>query len=380
MRSISLSLLSALVCVLAACGISSVPAVTIAPAFPTPAARFEFAADSSAVQQVPQPVTSVLPAEVAVPVTLSYRNATGYNAQQHFALRSAPPLEGEDGAGAYEGYEYWAAEPDEVVFLSEDQLVFLGDMYVRPLSELAPGVAAILQESGGSVTAAVVVPQYRTIYVANPEVALPMASVVKLIIMLAVLDRAESEGRTVTSEEVALLDPMVTWSDNDSATWLWDGLGGGAGIDAYLQRAGVGGIATDPWAWGDSRASGAAVALLLSRLAFLDLVTPEHRALALNLLAHVSQDQRWGVGGSLSAPEGAVVGVKDGWYPVAQGWRVGSAGVVVPGADAPAGAVAYSIAVLTAQNDTLEGGIATIQRIADLVHAALYPEYVAVLP
>jgi hypothetical protein len=122
------------------------------------------------------------------------------------------------------------------------------------------------------------------------------------------------------------------------------------------------------------------VALLLSRLAFGDLVSEEHRALALNLLTHVSEDQRWGVGTGTPTPEGAVVGVKDGWYPVERGWRAGSVGVVVPSDETASGEVAYSIAVLTAQNETLEGAIDTIQGIASLVDAALHPKFVAAFP
>jgi hypothetical protein len=270
---------------------------------------------------------------------------------------------------------------DEVVRVDPVLVMVPAGMRIRPLTELAPDVADLLTNAGDSVTAAVVVPSRETVYVANPDLAVPMASVVKLVIMLALFDAAEAEGRTVTPEEIALLDPMVTWSDNDNASLLWYQLGGGTGIDAYLQKVGASGILTDPWAWGDSRASGEAVALLLSRLAFGNLVSEEHRALALSLLSHVSEDQRWGVGtGVFAWPEGAVVGVKDGWYPVDAGWRAGSAGVLVPlGGDAP-GATGYSIAVLTARNATLEDAIAVIQGIAMRVHAALYPDYVQYLP
>lgn len=302
-----------------------------------------------------QPLT-FLPPELALPTPESY------------SLR------------AHRVVEEFADEPEEVLWLSPEQMALPADLTVRALWELAPEVATLLEGAGGSVTAAVVVPSRRTIYVANPELAVPLASVVKLVIMLAVLDAAEVEGRTVTAEEIALLDPMVTWSDNDSASWLWGQLGGGPAIDAYLQRVGMSGIVPDRLAWGDSRASGAAVALLLSRLAFADLLSPEHRALALNLLSHVSEDQRRGIGGSLRTEDGLLLGVKDGWYQVARGWRVGSAGVVLPPADAPPDAAAYSIAVLTAENETLEGATETIQSIAALVHATLHPRFVALAP
>jgi hypothetical protein len=297
------------------------------------------------------------------------------------AEAALPATEPEGAPRAHRAGVVFEDEPAEVVRLNEEQLGLLTALQVRPLTELAPGIAALLEQvGGGSVTAAVVVPSRGTIYVVNPEIAVPLASVVKLVIMLAVLDGAEREGRMVTADEMALLEPMVTWSDNDSATLLWSLLGNGDGIEAYLERIGAGGILPDPWAWGDTRASGAAVALLLSRLAFGDLVNAEHRELALSLLAQVSEDQRWGIGSALLAPDRALVAVKDGWYPVARGWRASSAGVVVPVADAPAGAVPYSIAVLSAENETLEGAIETIQGVAALVDAALQPAFVTTLP
>ncbi len=204
-----------------------------------------------------------------------------------------------------------------------------------------------------------------------------MASVAKLVIMLALFDRVEAEGRDLTPAEYALLEPMVVWSDNDSASRLWDAVGGARGASAYLERIGVAGIVPDRVAWGDSRASGPAVAWLLAKLAFGDLVTPEHRELALALLARAADDEPWGVGVGVRntrvLADGTIVGVKDGWYPVRAGWRAGSAGLIVPGPGQPGGTVPYAIAVLTAENALLDDGIYTIEGFADRVQAALTP-------
>jgi hypothetical protein len=338
--------------VAAACSGSPSPAVTIAPALP---ARIE--APSSLpilplVLALPSaPVAPVEPVESFAPIGPFDPFASGYASR------------GDDAPEAIElPASLWELPPP---------------LRMRPLAQLSPEAARFLAERGGPVTAGVFVAHDNAIYVSSPELALPMASVAKLLIMLALIDRAEAEGRPLNTWEIALLEPMVVWSDNDSATILWDDLGQGAAVDAYLAKQAIRGIVTDPVAWGDSRASGPAVAWLLARLAFGDLVSPEHRELALDLLARAASEQSWGVGSGATRrgvdepPEGRVA-VKDGWYPANAGWRAGSAGLVLPGADLP-GAVPYSIAVLTAQNALLDEGIATIDGFASRVHAALAP-------
>lgn len=248
---------------------------------------------------------------------------------------------------------------------------------MRPLSQLSPEAARFLAGREGAVTVGVFVPGESAVYVAGPELGVPMASVSKLVIMVALFEQAEAASRSLTAEELGLLEPMVVWSDNDSATLLWDALGGAAGVGASLAARDVRGVVLHPLAWGDSWASGPAVAWLLGRLAFGDLVAPEHRELALQLLARAASEQSWGVGASAGrsvaeASEGTIVGVKDGWYPVAAGWRAGSAGLIVPGPGSPS-TIPYSIAVLTAENHELEDGIATIEGVADRIQAALTP-------
>ena len=70
------------------------------------------------------------------------------------------------------------------------------------------------------------------------------ASTVKVLIALAILDAAQRENRYVDSFELSLLWPMITISDNDSATKLWDQLGGGRGLANYI--AGIGEPASSP--------------------------------------------------------------------------------------------------------------------------------------
>ena len=122
--------------------------------------------------------------------------------------------------------------------------------------------------------------------------------------------------------------------------------------------------------WGASRASAKAAALIFAGIAFSDNLTPEHRRLALELLSNVVPDQRWGItaGTPDQPPEGTIIGLKDGWYPAGYGWWVNSAGVIIPANQKPA----YAIAVLTRGQPSWEYGIATIEGVAEAVHAGLH--------
>lgn len=241
----------------------------------------------------------------------------------------------------------------------------------RPLGAIAPGAEAFLADREGKVGVAVVVPAEGAIYTYNGDQLMSMASVVKVLVMLATLDGAQTAGRPPTERELALMRPMITRSDNDATTALWNTLGGAPAMEDYLRSLGVADIvpnATDQW--GASRASARAVAQLFAKLAFGDLLGPDYRATALELLSEVVPDQRWGVtaGTPDELPEGTIIGLKDGWYPATFGWWVNSAGVIVPGNEKPA----YAIAILTRGQPTWEYGIATIEAVAEAVHTGLH--------
>ncbi len=242
-------------------------------------------------------------------------------------------------------------------------------LYEHPLSDLAQDAAAFLSQRGGNMGIAVLLPD-RGIYTQFGDSKFPMASMIKVVILAATLDRAAAQGRDVTLYERDLIEPMITWSDNDSADELWNGLGGGPGLKAYLERIGVDGIDPDPVGyWGDSQASPKAAAYMLAKLAWGDILTPELRAYALDLMTKVSDGQRWGV--ISPAPErlpaGARVGVKNGWYPDEDGWEVNSAGFMI----AADGRNGYTIAVLSDRQESFDETVDAIQRLADMVYNAL---------
>ena len=193
------------------------------------------------------------------------------------------------------------------------------------------------------------------------------ASVVKVTILGALLRKALDQHRYLTNTEAAQASVMITSSDNDAASALWDELG-----RRYLQHflnvarmkqtvLGPGGY------WGLTRITAhdevLLLRLLLTRNRVLDLAS---RRYALSLMAQVIGSQRWGV--PAGAPARLTVHVKNGWLPLqTHGWRVNSIGCFTGRHGG------YSIIVLTQNNLTMAYGIRTIDGIARAIQRDLNP-------
>lgn len=239
-----------------------------------------------------------------------------------------------------------------------------GAVVERALAQLSAEATAFAASRPPVWGVAVVVPSSGVVYTQKADEQVPMASVVKVLVMLVVLERARAERRPVTEGELALLWPMITASDNDSTSELWEDIGRGQAVASYLRAVGVTGFTPDPGrSWGVSFASARAMATVLGKLLGGEILDPPSRALALRLLDGVVPQQRWGVPAG-TAPADAV-GVKNGWYAGEEGWRVNSVGVVRP-ADRPP----YAVAVMTGSRPTWREGIGTIEGIAERINAA----------
>ena len=241
----------------------------------------------------------------------------------------------------------------------------------RPIEELAPGVAALLDASTGPIAVAVVVPETGETYVGGDMRPFALASAAKVPLMLAVLERAESEGRELTRLEEQRIQAMITQSDNASAVALWTDLGRAQGIGQYLEhlgspefRWGAGNF------WGDTAANAPELAALLAHVLDGAALGIDERATALSLLEGVAVDQRWGVSAGLNLEDesGVRLGVKDGWYPQSEGWRLASTGIV-----RAEGGPDYALVILTDGQPVFEEGVWTLERIAAEIHHALLP-------
>jgi Beta-lactamase enzyme family len=133
------------------------------------------------------------------------------------------------------------------------------------------------------------------------------ASVVKAMLMVAYLNHESVRDRRLEGRDRALLDPMIRWSDNVTASRVRDFVGNAA-LERLADRVGMGRFATMP-SWGDTQITAAGQTKLFLRID--RYVVHRHRATALRLLRSIVPEQRWGIG--RSRHPGWSLHFKGGW-------------------------------------------------------------------
>ncbi|MGH3211495.1 MAG: serine hydrolase [Trebonia sp.] len=190
------------------------------------------------------------------------------------------------------------------------------------------------------------------------------ASIVKAIILAALLHWHQETGTPLSSWENGEATLMITQSDNDAATDLWNEVGMSRLQDfldlAKMNQTQLG----DDGYWGLTQVTAHDEMLLLKLLSRPNSVlTAASRAYQLGLMARVISSQRWGT--PAGAPRDVTVHVKNGWLPDGSGWHVNSIGAFT-GKDTN-----YLVAVLTDDNASEQEGIDTIEAVARVVHRDL---------
>jgi hypothetical protein len=193
------------------------------------------------------------------------------------------------------------------------------------------------------------------------------ASIVKAIIMAALLRWHQQTGTPLSSWEKSEATLMIEQSDNDAATDLWDELGMD-NLQDFLNLAGMGETELgQDGAWGLTQVTAHDEMLLLKLLtAPNSVLDAASRAYQLGLMASVTNWESWGV--TAGTPSGVTWHVKNGWLPDATGWHINSIGTFSGHGDD------YMMAVLsdnTDMNDDEQYGINTIEDVARLVQADL---------
>ncbi len=193
------------------------------------------------------------------------------------------------------------------------------------------------------------------------------ASVVKVTILSALLRKTQQQHRYLTRTEATLATEMITESDNDAASDLWDDVGRYY-LQHFLNLAHMAQTYLGPGPyWGLTRITAYNEVLLLrllrNRNSVLDTSSRDY---VLGLMARVIRAQRWGV--PAGAPTSLTVHVKNGWLPLyPYGWRINSIGVFTGRGGG------YSIVVLTQDNPTMTYGIDTIEAVARVINRDLNP-------
>jgi hypothetical protein len=191
------------------------------------------------------------------------------------------------------------------------------------------------------------------------------ASVVKASVLATLLQQAEHSRRSLTTTERTLAAQMIRHSDNAAATTLWNQVGKGPGVRAFLRQAGMASTTPGPGGyWGLTATTAPDQVRLVRALAYPTTVLGNaSRDYEETLMRTVTPSQRWGVTGGV--PSAATVALKNGWLPRSNGWVINSVGHV-RGADRD-----YAIAVLTSGSPSMGYGIATVEHLSALVWTRL---------
>ena len=193
------------------------------------------------------------------------------------------------------------------------------------------------------------------------------ASIVKAIIMAALLRWHQETKTPLSSWEKSEATQMITQSDNDAATDLWDEVGM-ENLQRFLNLAGMGETQLGQGgAWGLTQVTAHDELLLLKLLTAPNSVLDAYsRSYQLGLMAQVTSWESWGV--TAGTPSGVTWHVKNGWLPDATGWHLNSIGTF------SGHGRNYMIAVLsdnTDMNDDEQYGINTIEDVARLIQRDL---------
>ena len=232
-------------------------------------------------------------------------------------------------------------------------------------SRLSGDIAAALR--GRSSIVAVTVADSRTGIVRRLQDGrrFDSASVVKVIILGALLRKAHEQHRYLTSTEVQWTTAMITQSDNNAASALWAEVGRSS-LQHFLNLAGMTETVLGPGGyWGLTQITARDELTVLGQLTSGNSVlSAASRSYALGLMSRVIASQRWGV--PAGAPAGVTVHVKNGWLPrPTYGWRIHSIGSF------SSRGRNYRIVVLSENNPTMAYGIRTIENVAIVIHRDL---------
>lgn len=193
------------------------------------------------------------------------------------------------------------------------------------------------------------------------------ASIVKAQILACMLLKDQDADRDPTSGEMTLAKPMIQLSDNNATTSLFTRIGGKTAVGKCNKRLGLTETAVNT-SWGLTRTTVDDQIKLLGE--FVDTKGPldsDSRKTAFKLMNTVNEAQDWGV--PAIAKTGETFTVKNGWDTrSADGglWAVNTIGRVTDGDD-----VDVSVAVLSHNNKSMQGGITLVEKVAKLTRQYL---------
>jgi hypothetical protein len=229
-----------------------------------------------------------------------------------------------------------------------------------------PAVVRYLHSRAGNITAGVYDVDSNTTYLYRPGLDQRTASMVKIDILATLLYQAQRAHRSLTAVERDVATGMITESDNDDATTLFNEIGQAPGLTAFNKLIGYT-QTTVNYAWGLTQTNPRDELKLLRIITLPNkILTPASRAYEQDLMQHVVSYERFGLG--WGSPARAVVGMKNGWYPESDtGWQVNTSGYVKYHGRF------YMVTIMTTSEPGEAYGISTLTTLSSLIYRCLRP-------
>jgi hypothetical protein len=243
---------------------------------------------------------------------------------------------------------------------AEGGIDFFGPSREDLEADLKTRIDAYLAGTGTAVEASVAVERGDMHLDYNAEQTHITASIVKVEI-LAMVQQYWGSVDAIPADQRDDLQLMITESDNDATTTLYNYLGGAAALEAAHERYGLEDTTVDAQGrWGVGWSSARDQLVLTDLNLFAGVLTEEQVDLGRELMGAVIEEQAWGI--SAAAKEGETVWLKNGWDVESQLdglWVVNSIGVLGGESDEP-----VKLAVLTSGAVDDVEGIPIVEEIA----------------
>src|SRR5918999_5889793 len=223
----------------------------------------------------------------------------------------------------------------------------------KPVATGRPSLAQVWRTAGrrpGYVSVAIVSGPGR-VFALRGGRRFVSASVVKAVMLVALLRELEADGESLDSGTAATLEEMITYSDNDAADEIYYRLGD-APIEAAARAAGARTLDTRGY-WSETYLSARDAARFMWSLE--RLLPRRHRALALRLLRSIVSYQRWGI--PEATPRGWSVAFKGGWRGTDRGQLVHQMALL------RCGPTRLAIAVMTDGMPSMAEGTETVEGV-----------------
>jgi hypothetical protein len=193
------------------------------------------------------------------------------------------------------------------------------------------------------------------------------ASIVKVAVLGTLLRQVQVAHRSLSSTERSLAIRMIERSDNAATTALWNRVGKGPAVKAFMGKAAMASTTPGPGGfWGLTSTNAPDQVRLVRTVAYPNAVlSAASRGHEESFMRAVIPSQKWGV--SRGVPAGSMVALKNGWLPRTGGWVINSIGHV------RGGSRDYVIAVLTSGNPSMSYGIATVEHVSAMMSGLKLP-------